>query len=804
MGIGASAGGFEALKQLTSHLPKDTGMSFVVVQHLDPHHKSNLTELLSHSAALPVKEISKSMELGPNQIYILPSNAAFELTQGRLRLLRRKMSEMPPMPVDRFFRSLADDQQDAAIGIVLSGTGSDGTLGLEAIKGQGGVTFAQDKATSRFFGMPGSADAAGTVDFVLPPQEIADHLARIFKRPYLRETATVAKPSHKLADMGIWEKQLGESDGDLQTVFGLLQARTGVDFALYKHTTLKRRIVRRMILHKLDNLDAYVRLLEANTSEVDALFNDLLISVTGFFRDPRVFQVLQQKVFPKILKGRSATSPLRAWVCGCSTGEEAYSLAICLVEFFESHRIHRPVQIFATDISDAGIESARLGIYPEGISRDISPERLKRFFTKVNGRYQVHKSIRDMCIFARQNVVADPPFSNLDLITCRNLLIYLGPVLQHKVVPCFHYGLRPNGFLVLGTSETIGASGDLFIFVDRKCKIYSKKLNFSRPEMELFHKDVPTDIKHYEPPRDSGSKSSAKPARGARSVEHLKQELETTRQSLHAFIQEQDRTNENLKSASEEIQSSNEELQNRNNELTMANNDLNNLLSSVNVAVLMLGNDLTIRRFTTMAERIFNLIPSDVGRRLSDLNRSALVPDLEQCITQVIDNLTPIEREVQARNGHWFSLRIRPYRTRENKIDGAVVLLMDIDEMKPLLDEVLSTVKQPMLRLGLDLKVKQANASFYDTFGLKPADVENRLIYEMGDGKWNIPQLQTLLEAILPDNRHVNDFELEAEFPVLGRTKIRINARRLAEETRGSQLILLTMDVLPQSAQHSP
>ncbi|MGH7972398.1 MAG: CheR family methyltransferase, partial [Limisphaerales bacterium] len=390
--------------------------------------------------------------------------------------------DAPPMPIDTFFRSLAEQQQTRAIGVVLSGTGCDGSLGIEAIKGEGGLTFAQDDRSSKFYGMPGNAIATGAVDFVLPPRQIAKELAELAKHPLVGR-ARPAGPPPNTATTEL-ESVLPDSPDEISTLFRLLRARTGVDFSLYKQSTLKRRILRRMVLHKKEKLSQYVRLAQSDPGELDALFDELLINVTSFFRDPETFKMLNKKVFPRLLKAHREDDPLRFWVCGCSTGEEAYSLAICLLEFFAQSRTHRPVQIFATDISEQGIERARAGIYPPNIQQDVSPERLRRFFTKVNGRFQVHKSVRDLCVFARQNVLVDPPFSNLDLINCRNVLIYFGPVLHRRVVPLFHYALRATGMLLLGSSESIGPSTHHFALVDNKHHLYAKKAGHPRPGFE--------------------------------------------------------------------------------------------------------------------------------------------------------------------------------------------------------------------------------------------------------------------------------------------------------------------------------
>jgi two-component system CheB/CheR fusion protein len=950
VGIGASAGGYEAFTDLLRHLPKQTGMAFVLVQHLDPNHRSQLTELLSRGTELAVAEAKDGMEVEPDHVYVIPAATSMTLVDGRLRLGPRKESEVPPMPVDAFFRSLAEEQQERAIGIVMSGTGTDGTLGIEAIKGEGGITFAQHERSAKYFGMPGSAIGSGTVDFVLAPEEIARELCRIAEHPYLSggEPAIAARqapPAEK--------EPLPNSEKQMVQLFGLLRARTGVDFSFYKHSTLKRRIVRQMVLQKFNALGAYVDFLGKNPDEVDKLFNDLLINVTSFFRDSPAFQALKKKVFPRLVRAHTSDSPLRFWVCGCATGEEAYSLAISLVEFFDQNRNHRPAQIFASDISEKGITKARAGVYPENIVQDVSPERLRRFFMKVDGQYQVAKSIRDMVVFARQNMVMDPPFSNLDLITCRNVLIYLGAILQRKVLPVFHYSLRATGFLMLGSSETVGGATEMFSILDKRFRIYAKKQSYVRPAFEhppqrqqpprpssgaavpageLRGPDLHTHVdklvlKDFSPPavvinaeldvlqfrgrtgdylehapgtanlsllrmareglvldlragltraekqdarvrqtghvrrngqshevvievmpfrlapggdrfflvvfRETGivtgveGVNAGRPSGKGRAVHEsqemnrLKSELIATRETLQTIIEEQEANNEELKSANEEIQSSNEELQSTNEELETAKeelqstneelttlneelqtrnqelgtvlNDLTNLLASVNIPVVILDEALHIRRYTPMAERIFNLIPSDVGRRLSDLSRPIQIPDLDETVSNVINTLTPIERDVQDQSGRWYSLRIRPYRTRENKIAGAVLLLVDVDHLKRTLEMLLNTAKEPLVTLGPDFVIHKANDSFYKMFDLRAGQTEGRPLFEIAEGQWNILKLRQLLEEVLPQNKEVKDFSVDANFDGKPR-KLVLNARRFYDEGWGMQMILLAFD----------
>ncbi|HLH29939.1 MAG TPA: CheR family methyltransferase, partial [Terriglobia bacterium] len=733
------------------------------------------------------------------------------------------------MPIDMFLRSLAQDQQGRAIGVILSGTASDGTLGMQAIKAMGGVTFAQDDRSARYNAMPRSAVAAGNVDFVLAPDLIARELARIAKNAHLFAPEETSETSEVVTKNDTFDK-----------IYTLLRNFSRVDFSNYKPGTIRRRITRRMFLRKIDSLEAYLQFLRKNRDEVEILFNDVLINVTGFFRDSDAFESLRRVAFPLMMKNKPPNAPIRIWVPGCSTGEEAFSLAIALLEFLGDRAGNLQIQIFATDISEAIIQKARTGLYPESISMDMSAERLKRFFQKVDAGYQIGKPVRDICVFAKQDISKDPPFSKLDLISCRNVMIYMGQPLQKRILPLFHYALNTNGILFLGSSESVGSFADLFSALDKKNKIYTTKsgeipLNFefvprydaeveaprvTRQEvpqrvdlqkiadqillnrfappsvvvnekleviqfigqtgrfldptpgdatlnllklvkgglqLELrlafqkikrsatFRKEgviveldgalktvsfeilpvrnVPGPERYYlvvfeEAPavakpaakssvKSEVKKSKTKPTELEAENSHLKDELDATREYLQSIIEEQRTTNEELRSANEEIQSSNEELQsineeletakeelqstneelttvneelqNRNDELSRLNNDLNNLLSSVNIPIVMLGNDLRIRRFTPVAEKVMNLIPTDIGRPITDIKTNLRLQDFRQSVLHVIDSLEIQENEVEDNSGRWYSMRIRPYRTLDNKIDGVVVVLLDLD-----------------------------------------------------------------------------------------------------------------------------
>ncbi|MBD2663803.1 signal transduction histidine kinase with CheB and CheR activity [Richelia sinica FACHB-800] len=970
VGIGASAGGLEAFTQLLSHLPTDTGMGFVLVQHMNPRQKSMLTEILSRTTQMPVTEAEDGMQVQPNHVYVIPPNATMTIAAGKLKLKPREKTYGISMTVDSFFFSLAEAMGSKAIGVVLSGGDGDGARGLETIKAAGGITFAQCEESAKVSSMPNTAVASGYVDFILTPQQIAQELANISRHPYVNHPILI-----KAAEV------MPQSTDALSTIFHLLRAATGVDFSHYKQTTLKRRILRRMVLYRLDKLEDYAQYLQNNPAEVTALYQDVLITVTSFFRDWEAFEALKTKVFPVLAEGRRPDSPFRIWVAGCSTGEEAYSIAICLLEFLSKQGINIPIQIFATDINEVAIEKARSGIYKPSQVADISPERLGRFFVQVEGGYQISKPVRELCVFARQNLISDPPFSRLDLITCRNVLIYLSSAVQKKVMPIFHYGLKPIGFLMLGTSETVGEFSDLFTLLDKKYKIYSRKMAPGRLVIELVTSNYPLEtikrqlpvsevsrdgleiqkqadqivINQYAPVgvivnsdleilQFRGQTSSyLEPAPGRPSFNLLKmakeelrlelrtaihqakrqesvvkregievrrdnqvrlvsfdvipfkpqgaeeyyflvlfeeslelvtpvpevirdgaelesegvnlnefeqrqkasyqkeisllqQDLASTRDYLQSIIEEQQSTNQDLRAANEEILSSNEELQSTNEELetakeeiqatneelstindelqrrnlesTQVSNDLQNLLSSINIPILMVGGELQIRRFTPASGDIFNLIPTDVGRSLSDIKHKLNIPDLEAQILEVISTLNLKTQEVQDQDGHWYDLRIRPYRTIDHKIDGAVVVLVDIHALKQSAEElresrdyaeaIVGTVRQSLVVLDLNLRVVTANQFFYDTFMVVREETENCLIYEIGNGQWNIPQLRSLLEDILPRQSQFQDLEVEHTFEQIGHKIMRLNARKMPQISDRSLILLAIEDITQQ------
>ncbi len=461
VGIGASAGGLEALGELVKHVPMDN-MAFVVVQHLAPHHESILTQLLARTSKVQVQTATDGTLAEPNHVYVIPPNSDIALLHGIIRLIPPKSGDHPRLPIDYFLRSLAQDKGSSAIGVILSGTGTDGTLGLRAIKEAGGLAFVQDPATAKYDGMPRSALSSGFADFCLDPRAIGEELARIARRP---ESLRIPRTPTRVPQI---QEQIAR-------LFLLVRSAFGNDLSRYKPSTVERRIERRMTLHRISNLEDYVKYVQSSSDELQALYKDMLITVTNFFRDQEPFEALRTKIFPRILEEKESRSPIRAWVPACATGEEAYSIAMVLLEVLGERTTDMRIQIFGTDVDEESIQHARRGVYPQNIQLDVSPERLSRFFIRRESEYQVSRRVRDMVVFSKQNLLRDPPFSRMDLVSCRNLLIYLQPSSQKKVLSILHYALNPSGFLLLGSSETVGDAPELFHVQDRKSKIYQKK-----------------------------------------------------------------------------------------------------------------------------------------------------------------------------------------------------------------------------------------------------------------------------------------------------------------------------------------
>lgn len=991
VGMGASAGGLEAVTELLHHLPPDTGMGFVLVQHLDPDHPSALAQLLSKATSLPVHVVTGNVQVEPNHVYVIAPNTNLGMARGVLQLQSRQTARGAIRSIDSFFEALAQDQHDLSIGVILSGTASDGTLGLEAIKAEGGITFAQDES-AKYDSMPRSAIGAGCVDFVLSPAKIAAELARIARHPLVMAARSEPVPARSEL------RQTGPPDGALRDdvawnkILALVQNHFRVDFSLYKASTIQRRIARRMVLNKLSSLDEYEQFLRGQPTELGALFSDVLISVTSFFRNPESFEFLKRKVFPRILP-EPRDEPLRVWVAGCSTGQEVYSLAMALTEFFDATPRAPKLQIFGSDLNEPLLAKARAGLYSKSLMQDVSPERLRRFFVEEEGSFRVSKPLRDTIVFARHNVLSDPPFSRMNLISCRNLLIYLDSSTQKKVLPAFHYSLNPNGALFLGASETIGVFAELFEPADRKHKIYFKKLgptpdlnlhraprhaeaenqravakmpetsdefrvelkaqreadrvtrnrysppsvlvdsgfhvlefrgqagqyleppagqatfnvlkmargglilplraalNKARKEYKVVRKEnvrlnhgresrvvnfevVPLkNLKErcylifFEDSNQGGSAPGIDPGSGreqsrdlarphgpkgrvpdpSRRLLELESELAEVRDYLQSVQDQHDAANEEVQASNEEVTSANEELQsineelesskeelesaneelttvneemaNRNSELNRLNSDLVNLQSSTHLAIVLLGRDLTIRRFSTEAEKQFNLLATDVGRPISHVRHNLDFPEsrpsepssaspnagsgqpLESFITEVIDTVSERQCEVQDKIGRWYSLRVRPYLTLDNRVDGAVMVLVSIDDLKQkerqfteareFAERTVETMRESLLVLDRELCVESANRSFYDTFQTVPAETIGRSLFDLGNRQWDVPPLRILFEELRSRNTPFEDFQIEHDFLRIGRRTMLLNARGIHTASGKIQRILL-------------
>jgi two-component system CheB/CheR fusion protein len=922
VGVGASAGGLSAFERFLGHLPTDSGLAFVLVSHLAPTGKSLMPSLLARCTAMPVCEAAQGLQVEPNHVYIVRPNTVLTIRQGRLRVAPRSRTQTPPLPIDAFFRSLADDCGERAVGIVLSGTGSDGTLGVRAIKAAGGMTMAQDEESAKFGGMPHSAAASGMVDRVVAVEQMASVLLE-----YLQHRAVNG------------EAAAAGREAALGRILTLVRARTGHDFQGYKRSTIGRRIERRMGLLRIGTLAEYLTRLRAQPAEVDVLFKDLLIGVTQFFRDPVSFAALQSKVIARLFTNRGADQPIRAWVPGCATGEEAYSIAMLLLEQRQALNSNVPIKIFATDIDDDALATARAGRYPDAIAADIDAARLARFCLHEGRTYRVVPAVRELVVFATHSLIKDPPFSRLDLISCRNVLIYLDASAQRPLLPLLYSGLAEQGVLFLGPSETLGEFAPLFDALDNKAKLFRRQPAAGRAGTPLPRHlalaaraapavaaptaeaepsltrltdrvlldsyapacaviDARLDVvlfrgqtsRFLEPPPgvpdlnilrmarpglgrplraaitqatkrqaqvrtagvrvrgESGTRTvdlivrplaaassepgrylmvifderggaSARPdARAAANeptlTQQLEEELREARDCLQTRVEQLETANEELKSANEELQSMNEEHQSTNEELettkeelqstneemesvnaelrariaqlTRANNDIANLLAATHIATIFLDTKLCVTSFTPATTGLFHLIPSDVGRPITDIAPRIEYADLQADVATVLRTLVPCERELTAPGGGWFLMRMRPYRTLDDVIDGVVVSFIDITDRKTaegvaraarqFAEAVVDAVHEPLVILDAGLQVRAVNPAYYERFASTAADTAERSFFALCGGAWDTPQLRRLLADAPADGEGC---VVSVDLPSHGRRRLRFHARRL-------------------------
>ena len=924
--LGASAGGLEAFTQFLSGLTPKSGMAFIIIQHLDPSHPSSLAELLGRVSPIPIVEATEGVTIKPDHAYIIPPGKSLSIHNRILSIAGSQEHPGITHSINHFFISLAEDIKERAVGIILSGTGNDGMEGARALKTHDGLIIVQEPESAKYDGMPKSAIETGVADYILTPEAMPGVLKEYLNQSdYKRDKIRQA---------------LKKADVNIKNIFSLVKVRTGRDFSGYKISTITRRIEHQMAVNSIDTVGNYLKFLREKPTEIEALMKNFLIQVTSFFRDKEGFESLKQKIY-QMLKTKPEGSQLRAWVPGCSTGEEAYSIAIIIMECIQESGLRYDVQVFGTDLDAEAIIIARASTYPASIAKDIDQKRLDEFFNKVDHSYQVKKNVRENVIFAVHDVVTDPPYSRMDVISMRNLLIYFDSELQKKVVPTLQYALNEKGLLFLGTSETIGEFTDLFTVLDTKYRIYQAKgkkkgipsnflsqsgpslnndvkksnavtqsgvksepfkllealppsvlvdynhqilythgdtskylrmsegrpsaslLNLVKPELEsilatLLHeasqeqKEVATGsinfkyndgVQHVkitvrplstlegdliitfeDSPGLKRRKTKGKPEIEPPQKE-LESELQRTRDTLRGTIEELRSaneelrssneeymsTNEELKSANEELETSREELQSvneelttlnsesqkKNEDLTVLNNDMLNLLNATGVATLFLDEKLRIRRFTPSATRLFKFIDSDIGRPVEDISSPLKDNILVKASHGVLDNLIPVEREVQTVDGKWYSLRILPYRTLDNVIEGVVVSFVDISQIKASLiyaESIGETVREPMLVLDEQLKVVSANNAFYFAFKVKKEDTEGQVIYGVGNRQWDIPRLREMLKDIVDKNSVFNGYRVEQDFPDIGHRVMLLNARRVIGGADIKPKILLSIE----------
>ena len=901
VGIGGSAGALDGYERFFLSLPPGSGMAFVVVPHLDPKHSGLMPEILRRCTDMPVVLIEDGMRACADQVHVIPPNYSLTLMNGTLLL--EDLERAGGMVIDAFFESLALDQGERAVGVVLSGMGSDGTRGVQAIKERFGLVLVQDPATAEYPAMPSSAAATQLANDVLPAEELAPRLyGFVTRRPPLEEEDLTGAA--------------GQAGAPLQKILRLVRLRTGHDFSRYKRNTLVRRIDRRMKGQRIEDVAEYVRALQDRPGELEALFQDFTINVTSFFRDADAFEALKEELRGYILKRKQDMDTFRVWVAGCSSGEEAYSVAIVLHELLSElgDECALKLQIFATDIDKEAVERARYGFYPRDIAYVVSPERLTRFFTFRDGGYQVRPEVRDTVVFAAHNTFGDPPFTRLDLLCCRNLLIYLGAELQKQVMALFHYALRPGGLLFLGASETVGQDRERFAALSPRWKIYRRgdgpsgplplgnplgpsgvasppfgaPLPIGRPadvasqaqhvllaeyapaavvvnergdivfvngrtarylefpsgktatnvfdmaqgelryilpaavreasaerhevRREGLHVEVgeapyllDVGVRPLHAPnaglllivfQERSGDNGVPPAEKTDQVLTLERELRHSKESLQANIEEMAVSMEELKSTNEELQTTNEELQSSNEELTtskeelqslneelitinaehqrvildlaQANDDMKNLLDSAGIATVFLGNDLRIKRFTPRIAQVINLMPVDVGRPITDISVNLRYERLTEDIARVLDSLETFETQVQARDDQWYLMRVSPYRTSDNFIDGVVVSFTNIDLVKALEGQlreslayvggVLNSMQDPLLVLDAQLRVVGANRALHDLLGTTEAQVRGERLYNIGGFAFDLPELQGHLRDVIATEAPLSNY----------------------------------------------
>ncbi|TVR77483.1 MAG: PAS domain-containing protein [Chitinophagaceae bacterium] len=837
--IGASAGGLAAFIELLESLPPKTGMAFIYVQHLSPDHKSMLSSILAKSTSMKVEEVEDKVLIEQNHLYVIPPDKEIEVVNGHIILTQRPDTPKYNLPINILFTSLAKTHKGSLIGIILSGSANDGTEGVKAIKNAGGLTFAQDE-TAKFDSMPKSAIAAGVIDFILPPKEIANELARLSDHPFVISSGLKS----------VKEDLIEDTSPSLMKILEHLQKTTGVDFKSYRLQTIKRRILRRMLLYKLKSIEEYAKIVCTKKEESAILYQDFLINVTSFFRDSDTYKYLKSTILPKILKSKSKSEPLRIWIPACSTGEEVYSIAMILLEIQQKNATVIPVQIFATDLSDKAIIKARIGLYAVNELESVSPSRIQRFFTKSEGKYRISKYVREMCIFAQHNILADPPFSKLDLISCRNLFIYLDVRTQKRVLSTFHYSLNEDGFLMLGKSEAISSAAQLFTITEKKLKIYSRTRVSGTKLMPSFA------------PRTSNG-NSPRPANFINTIYPGKQKLKTQKnvQNLDHVID--DILLSDFMPAGVVINHQMEILQFRGatdfflknapgratlNVLKMVRPEIafplrNSISRVIKSKKREQKSDLELVVDTFTYSVSFEVVPLNEkwgeplmlvlfnkskldekeieqtkAKRNTAQSKDRRIKKLEEELAathadalEYSDELETIIEELQSANEEVVSSNEEmqtvneELETSKEEIESSneelITTNQELQTRNDLLNEsydyaeaVVSTLHEPLIVLDKYLCIKKANKTFYKTFNISEKDAEGESLYDLSKKQLNIPQLKELLEDILPKNTSIQDFEIKHTFPGMGEKIFLLNANKIIQKIHGEELILLSFN----------
>lgn len=946
VGIGGSAGSFPSFEKFFTQMPSNSGLSFVIIMHLDPHYRSHLVEVFQRFTSMPVIEATDGIVLEQNRVYLIPPNKDMGIHNGQLLLLLPSKSNGLRQPIDYFLQSLAEDQGSRSIGIIFSGMGSDGETGMRMIKEKLGVTMVQDPTTAEYDSMPNAAIAINLIDFILAPEEMPAKLIQFINHPALAEENSEQN------------KLTLQADNAVQKILMLLRSYTGHDFSQYKMSTIMRRIDRRLAYYQLKNYANYVDLLKEDPAEIEQLFNELLIGVTKFFRDSQAFDVLKSK-FSQLILQKNDQDPIRVWIAGCSTGEEAYSIAMILVECLEAQKGRSPskLQIFATDLDAEALEHARAGLYRGNIVADVSHERIEKFFVKIGEDYAIKKNLREMIVFAQQNLIKDAPFIRLDLVCCRNMLIYFSAELQKKIIPLFYYALNPEGLMFLGPAETVGGFIDFFKAIDPKWKLFERRegnvlmsrlvdfpFNVATVPIEAAKRDKTPDtlnqrsageifnkllIEQFSPAavlvnekgdilfsngktgkflslpsgqatmnihkmvreelqyamgscislamseagsgavhgirlkedkkyhlvnlkaskikengmeglillvfEDQGSVTNKRAANktGLRDesplAEELAKELVYTKQRLYSTIEQMESSLEELKSTNEELQSTNEELQSTNeeslttkeemqslneelmtinmqyqsktDELTRLNNDMKNLLDATEIGAIFLDNNLGILRYTPQVRKLFNLIPTDIGRPITHVVSNFEQPFNEEVILEVIDKLTIKEIDVNTKKNDWYRVRIMPYRTLDNFISGAVLTFTMITDFKLMQsrlevlqaysDNLTSTSSSAVCQLDKVLLIRHFNAAFAEIFNIKLKDIEGSSLADFLKERWQTTEPGELLMQCLSTKADQLGFINEYDGK---QRKFKIKVALFSEDTNSTPLIIVTID----------